>query len=196
VLCERRNVLPCVYVNNNICANIMKLYSLPANVSFNIWFSVLKFCLPCVTLTCTVNVSLNVDGLPPFYHCAISVIALTIFGMFMSKTAEMHVLQFVKFRAQRVVEFDLLLSVLSPGIFLGIQSQTLSVQLFLLWWATKFHIRIIPTGKVTLSLVLLFITFGYYMIRQELLKWNQPFKSRIKSYLLIAGIISSPFSPR
>jgi hypothetical protein len=98
------------------------------------------------------------------------VIALTIFGIFMSKTAEMHVLQFVKFRGQKVVEFDLLLSVLSPGIFLGILPQTLSVQLFLLRWATKFHIRNIPTGKVTLLRVLLFITFRYYMIRQELLK--------------------------
>lgn len=87
------------------------------------WFSVFKFCLPCVTLTCTVNVSLNVDGSPSFCHSAISVIALTIFGMFMSKTAEMHVLQFVKFRGQKVVEFDLLLSVLSPGIFLGILPQ-------------------------------------------------------------------------
>jgi hypothetical protein len=59
VFYERRNVLPCVYVNNKICANIMQLYSLPADFSFNGWFSVLKFCLPCVTLMCTVIVPLT-----------------------------------------------------------------------------------------------------------------------------------------
>ena len=59
VLYVRSNMLPCVYVNNKICANIMQLYSLPTDVSFNSWFNVLKFCLPCVTLTCTVNVALT-----------------------------------------------------------------------------------------------------------------------------------------
>jgi len=72
-----------------------------------------------------------VDGSLSFFHCAICVIALTIFDMFMHKTAEMLVLQSLKFRGQKAIELDLLLSsVLSPGISLGILSQTLSVKLF------------------------------------------------------------------
>lgn len=96
-------------------------------------------------------------------------IALTIFGTFMCKTAEMLVLQSLKFRGQKVIEFDLLLSVLRPGISLGILSQTLSAGLSLLRWETKFHTHNKATGKVTILHVLLFMPFRYYVIRQELL---------------------------
>jgi hypothetical protein len=85
---------------------------------------------------CHINVyskcSSYIDGSLSFCHSAISVIALTIFGTFMRKTAEVLVLQSLKFRGQKVIEFDLLLSVLRPGISLGILSQTLSVRVSLL----------------------------------------------------------------
>jgi len=85
---------------------------------------------------CNINVyskcSSYVDCSLSFCHSAVSVIAPTIFGIFMSKTAEMHVLQSLKFRGQKVIEFDLLLFVLIPGISLGTLSQTLLVRLFLL----------------------------------------------------------------
>jgi len=86
---------------------------------------------------CNINVCSKcgsyVDGSLSFCHCAISVIAHTIFDMFMHKTAEMLVLQSLKFRGQNAIELDLLLlSMLSPGISLGILSQTLSLQFLLL----------------------------------------------------------------
>jgi hypothetical protein len=58
-------------------------------------------------------------------RCGISVTVLTTFGM--CKSAEMHVLQSLKYRGQKVIEFVLFLSVLGPDTSLGILSPTLSV---------------------------------------------------------------------